>query len=657
MISVIIYGRNDSHGYNLPRRAALSFNCIAEILTDPNDEILFVDFNTPLGYPSFIESIDDTLTQKAKNLIKIICVPPEIHIKYQSLTHLPVNEPLARNIALRRSNPKNRWILSTNSDMIFVINDGYSLSEIVKKLENGSYGIPRYELPESLWECLDRKDPQNNIQTINQLAKDLNLNFVVYRDPWVIYDAPGDFQLMLREQLFEIHGFDESMLLGWHVDSNIAKRLFLLNGQTKSLINKISGYHCMHTRTPTNMHKHNAKSNDLNTFVFSVNNPYLPNQAENWGLPKEEFEMVFPVKTKAQNSLSVIKTIIQPNQSGNYQLTTHNCYANITYPSEHILAYISSILSTHPKKSTISYIGQNEYLLQSLEKLFSVLDIKFLSIFKDQILKYDNELPDEIYNQSNVFIFDFGLDVRRENSECSLFYNISSMFANTVKRNNNDLNENKLNLKFFIIINSKENVFERLTKSLIQCNDIPLSAFYLAGYPLVDLDQSIILNYLQEIQKYFAPTYIPFLYKHKNYQLNNLIHFINPHNNIKNCQDNNWSNASFKGTWTIGNQANLILRLHEIPKKDLKIKILLKPFLRSNHPKQEMELLINNVAIQQWQFKHKFFYLNRMIPKKKIRAVIPRSAIKNNELLLSFKIKYPSERCQFGVRLYNMIIS
>ncbi len=32
MISVILYGRNDSHGYNLPKRAAISINCIAEML-------------------------------------------------------------------------------------------------------------------------------------------------------------------------------------------------------------------------------------------------------------------------------------------------------------------------------------------------------------------------------------------------------------------------------------------------------------------------------------------------------------------------------------------------------------------------------------------------------------------------------------------------
>lgn len=53
MISVILYGRNDSYGYNLHKRAALSFNCIAEMLDAPDDEILFVDYNTPDDFPTF----------------------------------------------------------------------------------------------------------------------------------------------------------------------------------------------------------------------------------------------------------------------------------------------------------------------------------------------------------------------------------------------------------------------------------------------------------------------------------------------------------------------------------------------------------------------------------------------------------------------------
>ena len=66
MFSVILYGRNDSHGYNLHKRAAISFNALAEVMSDPDDEILFVDYNTPDDHPTFPEAIHDTLTDKAK---------------------------------------------------------------------------------------------------------------------------------------------------------------------------------------------------------------------------------------------------------------------------------------------------------------------------------------------------------------------------------------------------------------------------------------------------------------------------------------------------------------------------------------------------------------------------------------------------------------
>ena len=79
MISVLLYGRNDAHGYNLHRRAALSLNCIAEVLTDPDDEIVFVDYNTPDELPTFIEAIADTLTERCLERLRVLRVPAAIH--------------------------------------------------------------------------------------------------------------------------------------------------------------------------------------------------------------------------------------------------------------------------------------------------------------------------------------------------------------------------------------------------------------------------------------------------------------------------------------------------------------------------------------------------------------------------------------------------
>ena len=103
MISIVLYGRNDNYGYNLHKRAALSLNCMAEVLTDSSDEILFVDYNTLDDFPTFPEAIRDTLTERARKMLRIFRVRPRIHQRFKSKTHLSALEPVARNVAVRRS--------------------------------------------------------------------------------------------------------------------------------------------------------------------------------------------------------------------------------------------------------------------------------------------------------------------------------------------------------------------------------------------------------------------------------------------------------------------------------------------------------------------------------------------------------------------------
>src|SRR5690349_17989943 len=102
MLSIVLYGRNDSYGYNLHKRAALGLNCMAELLDEPDDEILFVDYNTPDDFPTFPEAIADTLTEKVHKRLRVLRVRPTLHRRYHSRSHLQALEPVARNVAIRR---------------------------------------------------------------------------------------------------------------------------------------------------------------------------------------------------------------------------------------------------------------------------------------------------------------------------------------------------------------------------------------------------------------------------------------------------------------------------------------------------------------------------------------------------------------------------
>ena len=110
-----------------------------------------------------------------------------------SKTHLVALEAQSRNVALRRSNPRNRWILYTNTDMLLVPrNEQESLSDILGGLADGFYQVPRFEIPEMLWEAaFDRRDPAGNLAKLRDWAVRFHLNQVVHNYMPMKYDALG----------------------------------------------------------------------------------------------------------------------------------------------------------------------------------------------------------------------------------------------------------------------------------------------------------------------------------------------------------------------------------------------------------------------------------------------------------------------------------
>lgn len=363
MISVIVYGRNDSHGYNLHKRAALSFNCIAEVLNDPHDEILFVDYNTPDDFITFPEAIADTLTDKCRKLLRIIRVRPALHNRlFRATTDLVALEPVSRNVAIRRSNPNNKWLLFTNTDMIFHPHPPMqSLNDVVRDLPEGFYELPRFELPDVLWEGLDRRDAAGNIARVADWGKRYHINEIIEKPREIRYDAPGDFQLCLRRDAFAIHGFDEQHNLGWHMDANLAKRFCLFYGEVKTAAAFVSGWHCNHTRTQTNTHKSGRKSNDIDEVLVQLVRADLPHQKDTWGLAGEELEEVRVDGSRQGDLLKALDKVL-PVPAASPLVTPFISSDLQACPPEHLKPYIADIMYSFPREWPIGYFGTDKKL-------------------------------------------------------------------------------------------------------------------------------------------------------------------------------------------------------------------------------------------------------------------------------------------------------
>lgn len=416
MISVILYGRNDSHGYNLHKRAAISLNCIAEVLTDKDDEIIFVDYNTPDDFITFPEAIADTLTPRCKSMLRIIRVRPKHHNKYfKSQTDLVALEPVSRNVAFRASNPNNRWMLCTNTDMVFAMHDdSKSLSDVVRDLPDGFYELPRYEMPDLLWEGLDRSNPKENIRLMKEWGMRYHINEILERAEFALFDAPGDFQLFLRKDIFAMDGFDERYNLGWHMDSNICKRFYIKYGVTLSADKLLAGWHCNHTRTQSIAHGAGRKSNSWDEVVHQIVRPDVPEQRDTWGLLNEKLEEIRLTDKRKTDVLAVLNTLCPtaadkpyhfPNYSGDW----------VPCPPEHLKPYLADILYPFHRDHVAGYMGYSTEQFGAFVEVWKQLGFtgKILLIGREQQAEFAQKSrladlqsvsPEEADAQCTIFI-------------------------------------------------------------------------------------------------------------------------------------------------------------------------------------------------------------------------------------------------------------
>ncbi len=291
MVSIIVAGRNDDYGINLSKRTAISLNYFAG-LCEPGDEILYVDCNTPAHLPTLTEAIADTLTPAARHYLKTWRISGEQMHAAIGETPLPFSDELSRNVAIRRSNPENKWILSTNCDILLFPLKGGSIAQTLRDLPPKFYVCPRTGIQPEQWQMLDRV----NVEQTHDLCRGIINRGFVYppelKEPWLRFASNGDFQLAPREQWLAMGGCEEAMKLWGHSDANNARRLALLNKseRTPDVGDAFCVMHLEHNgpRVPGAAP---LPKNDWAQWVDSVTQPQSHN-AENWGLRDVELPLL-----------------------------------------------------------------------------------------------------------------------------------------------------------------------------------------------------------------------------------------------------------------------------------------------------------------------------------------------------------------------------
>jgi hypothetical protein len=284
MITYLVVGRNDYYGINLHKRTAISLNFFGSLCEGADDEIVYVDCNTPEHELTLAEAIADTLTPETRRRLRIFRISgAQMHDAIGD-TPLPFSDELSRNVGIRRSNPRNEWLLSTNCDILLLPLASGSMHQLLSQLPRKFYLCPRGNIEPPQWQELDRMDVAGTAKLCEAVVRQ-GMRPPTDKPEWLRFSSVGDFQLAPRDQWFAMGGCEEGMKLWGHSDANNARRLNLLNGggRTPDVADHIAALHLDHNPTRASAHEGVLPNNDWKFWVDEVTRPESRNSAE-WGL-------------------------------------------------------------------------------------------------------------------------------------------------------------------------------------------------------------------------------------------------------------------------------------------------------------------------------------------------------------------------------------
>ena len=208
--SVILTSRDDNYGGNLYQRTTMGLTSLIE----HHEEVIFVDWKTKNG-EGVISNIRHKLPHTKK--LKYIQVSKEFLLeKYPYIANYSIIESIGRNIALRRT--ENDFIVSTNIDIVSTPLDNSVLNK------NIFYTVPRRDVDESFHLTFDDYNSLYNHLISNKDSFSAKDRINLESDKWSLINCCGDYQIGHKNVWNQMKGFEESILFGCGIDTNVMKK-------------------------------------------------------------------------------------------------------------------------------------------------------------------------------------------------------------------------------------------------------------------------------------------------------------------------------------------------------------------------------------------------------------------------------------------------
>ena len=273
---------------------------------------------------------------------------------------------MARNIAVRRTNPANRWLLSTNTDMVLRPRTDEIPSEIVRHLPDGGVPAPAVRVAGVALGNVDAANEAGATLPRSPLGPRFHLDELPSHElPYIRFDAPSDFQLMLRYDARDSTASTSacSRLARGHQHRQASDAPPRLDPDHRSA-RRLSLQPQPH---PNRLPGNGGVENDFDRFFFDVEESALPSQ-QAAGLVDEAVEEISIHRRVGRTLADSLIAAIPPHDSQTV-VTTADWAFGLTYDSGHVLPFVADSIAVSPAGATIAYLGANP----TFERMLGVL--------------------------------------------------------------------------------------------------------------------------------------------------------------------------------------------------------------------------------------------------------------------------------------------
>lgn len=208
--TAILTSRNDNYGGNLAHRVIMSLNS----MIDFHDEVIFVEWKVK-NKDSLFSIIKNKIPHH--NKLKYIPITHDFLLEnYPNIAPYTIIESIARNVAIRRTS--NDYIISTNIDIISTELEKTILSE------NKFFTVPRRDVSEDLHLQFTQYSDLYNHLLKNKESFRAKDKIDSKDDIWSLINCCGDYQIGHKNIWMKMKGFEESILYGCGIDTNVMKK-------------------------------------------------------------------------------------------------------------------------------------------------------------------------------------------------------------------------------------------------------------------------------------------------------------------------------------------------------------------------------------------------------------------------------------------------